>query len=169
MPATTRSEGPDIGRWFAIFFQLALLGCAPPGAPTSSVAFDTAQVVEEVETAVWRFHAADTARDAEGVISLLWPEFSMLGDGARLGFTEAAAGSRQFMEGLAIFETDWSSLEVIPLARDVAVASFLFRDSIVSKSGDVIRTRGPTTLVWERRDGEWRVRYADADHYPVQP
>lgn len=71
------------------------------------------------------------------------------------------------MAGLQLFRTEWTDLQVIPLAADVAVASFRFRDSILTNEGELIHSRGPTTFVWERRDGEWRLRFADADHYPV--
>jgi hypothetical protein len=124
-------------------------------------------LIAEVEGRVWAFHAADTARNAEGVIGLLWPEYTMLADGSRLDYDQAAAGSREFMAGLALFHSDWTELEVVPLGRDAAVASFMFRDSIVTLSGDLIQSQGTTTFVWERRSGEWRVLFADADHRSI--
>ena len=60
-------------------------------------------VTSEVEAAVWAFHAADTARNAEAVIMLLWPEFEMLVDGNRVSYNDAAAGSREFMPSLETF------------------------------------------------------------------
>jgi ketosteroid isomerase-like protein len=122
-----------------------------------------------VERAVWEFHAADTARDAEAVIRLLWPEYTMLADGTRLSYDEVAAGSREFMASLALFHTQWYELQVMPLGPDAAVASFQFRDSIITKAGELIRNRGTTTFVWQRRDGEWRVLFADANHRPIAP
>ncbi len=116
---------------------------------------------------MWAFHAADTARDAEAVIGLLWPEYEMLVDGQRTTFDEVAAGSRAFMADLARFHTTWTDLRVLPLSAELAVSSFLFRDSIVSSAGEVIQSRGPTTFVWQRRNGAWRVRFGDADHYPI--
>lgn len=130
---------------------------------------DQAEIVAAVEDAVWAFHAADTARDAEAVIRLLWPDFTMLADGARLGYDQVAVGSREFMGGLALFHTVWSDLQVTVLGQDAAIASFQFRDSIVTKSGELIRNRGTTTFAWQRRNGEWRVLFADADHRPVVP
>jgi ketosteroid isomerase-like protein len=128
---------------------------------------DLGAVEAEVTAAVWAFHAADTARDAEAVISLLWPEYEMRVDGQRTTYAEVAAGSRAFMAGLRRFHTIWTDLEVIPLSSDLAISSFLFTDSIVSSSGEVTRSHGPTTFVWERRSGEWRVRFGDADHDPI--
>ena len=133
------------------------------GAPS----FDPADVEREVEQRVWAFHAADTARDAEGVIALLWPEYEMLVDGQRTTFDEVAAGSRAFMASLETFHTVWSDVEIVALSADLAISSFVFRDSLVSRDGVVTQSRGPTSLVWERRGGEWRVRYGDADHYPL--
>lgn len=146
---------------------LVASGCeSSPGEPADDDP-DHSQVVDEVEAAVWAFHAADTARDAEGVVSLLWPDYSMLADGNRLTYSEVVAGSREFMGSLALFHTEWDDLQVTPLSKDLALASFLFRDSIVTLSGDLIRAEGPTTFLWERREGAWRLRFADADHYPI--
>ena len=141
-----------------------LWGCVNPPDPGRT---ESSQVAAEIEAAVWAFHAADTAKDSEAVIGLLWPDYSMFVDGARLGYEEVVEGSREFMSGVQLFHTVWTDLQVTPLGPDAAVASFQFRDSIITSAGDVIRSRGPTTFVWQRRAGEWRLVFADADHYPV--
>ena len=70
--------------------------------------WDPESVRTAVEAATWAFHAADTARDAEAVIDLLWPDFTMLADGARVEHAEVVAGSREFMAGLELFDTEWT-------------------------------------------------------------
>ena len=146
-------------------FAAALTSCSETSRGLSPV--EAAEIRTQVETAVWAFHRADTARDAEAVIDLLWPEFTMLVDGSRQNYEQIAAGSREFMSGIRVFHTEWTDLTVTPLASTIAVASFTFRDSIVSRAGELTQAMGPTTFVWERRQGEWRLRFADADHYPV--
>lgn len=154
-------------------FGAALAATASMACSRSSdrvpAARDQADIVAAVRDAVWSFHAADTARDAEAVIRLLWPDFTMLADGARLEYDQVVMASREFLGGLALFHTVWSDLEVTALGQDAAVASFQFRDSIVTKTGVLVRNRGTTTFVWQRRNGEWRVLFADADHSPVVP
>jgi hypothetical protein len=118
-----------------------VLGMKPDGPED-----DLSRVFLEVEDAVWAFHAADTAPNAEGLIDLLWPEFTLLADGASLTYRDVAAGSRQFMASLELFNTEWSDLEVVPLGGDAAISSFTFRDSPVSKSGDVTRSTGQPRL-----------------------
>lgn len=140
------------------------IGCAAPHDPDP---VDLDAVATDVEAMVWRFHAADTARNAGAVIDLLWPEYQMLVDGARLGYDEVAAGSRAFMASLTYFGTEWSDVRVIPLSDTHAISSFLFRDSIVTSTGELIQSQGPTTLVWERRGEEWRMLFGDADHYGI--
>jgi ketosteroid isomerase-like protein len=140
---------------------------APPERAEGPLRPDTSRIVREIEAAVWAFHAADTARDAEAVIRLLWPDFTILVDGARQDYRQVASGSRAFMSSLELFHTSWTDLQIIPLGVDAAIASFQFRDSIITHAGDLIRSRGPTTFLWERRTGEWRLRFADADHYPI--
>jgi ketosteroid isomerase-like protein len=144
--------------WFA---------CTQPEPRTTAPPIDTAAITADIEARVRDFHRADTARDAEAMIALLWPDFTIRVDGNLQDYAQVAAGSREFMGSLALFHTDWSDLRVVPLSPDLAIASFQFRDSIMTSAGDLIRARGPTTFVWERRNGEWRVRFADADHYPI--
>jgi hypothetical protein len=149
----------------------SLLGCSDPverPTPREETALDSAAIVAAVEAAVWAFHAADTTRNPQGVIDLLWPEFYMFVDGARTDYEAVSAGSREFLPSLQTFATEWSDLRITPLGPDHAVSSFVFLDSIVTRTGDLIRSQGPTTFVWERRHGEWRILYADADHYPIE-
>ena len=128
---------------------------------------DLAHAAAEVEEAVWRFHAADTAMDADAVVEMLWPDFYMLVDGSRMTYQEVVSGTYDFMGQLGAFNTIWSDLQIKPLSHRQVISSFVFRDSIVTKDGQLIQSRGPTTLVWTERGGEWRIVYADADHYPI--
>ena len=148
---------------------VVMCACSLEAVPDQGSAIEESVLREEVEAAVWAFHAADTAMDAEGVIALLWPDYYMLGDGQRIGYEDVVRGSREFMGGLELFATEWRDLRITPLGSDAAVSSFQFRDSIITKSGQLMRSQGPTTFVWVRRDGEWRLVYADADHYPIDP
>ena len=174
-----REQSAGAAKWQELVVTGALgtivlwAGCVD--APDEPRAGDPAQVSAEVEAAlaveaaVWAFHAADTAKDAEAVIGLLWPDFTMLADGNRISYGDAVAGSREFMAGLELFDTEWTDLQITVLGPDAAVASFQFRDSIVTSAGDLIQNRGPTSFVWQRRAGEWRLLFADADHYPIEP
>lgn len=138
----------------------------PPPEPTPS---DLSGVRVEAEAQVWRFHEANTTMNSEAVISLLWSDFEMLVDGQRVSFEEVAQGSRDFMSSLQFIHTEWSDLHILPLTQDLALTSFTFRDSILTRSGELIQNQGPTTLLWERRGDEWRMRFGDADHYPITP
>ena len=154
--------------WMIILASLPI-ACGPPSESVGGgqVPFDTAAVRAEVEAGVTAFHAADTARDSQAVIDLLWTDYSMFVDGQRADYSDVVAGSRAFMSTLDLFATEWSDLRISVLAEDFAVSSFVFRDSIISKDGELIRALGPTTFGWLRRDGEGRVIFADADHYPI--
>lgn len=149
-------------------FAFACIGCAErQGQDLSSNDLD--QIVRDVNEQLAAFHTADTTMNAEGVIALLWPEFSMLADGNRMYYDDVVKGSRSFMASLVLFQTDWTDIQITPLGRDAAVSSFQFRDSIITKAGDLIQAKGPTTFVWQKRGAEWRVLFADADHYPLIP
>jgi len=150
---------------------ILLVACGNPSdrPAEGSLARPISSVMAEVDAALWAFHAADTAKDAEAVIGLLWPEYYMFVDGARIGYDEVVRGAREFLPSLELFHTDWTDVRITPLGPDAAVASFQFRDSIITMTGELIQSRGPTTFVWHRRDGEWRLVYGDADHYALDP
>ena len=150
------------------FVLIVFSGCTKKFDIQSS-GTDSTMVISQVKKATWAFHAADTSRDAEAVVALLWPEYTMLADGSRLTYEQAASGSREFMTKLKLFHSEWSDLKVIPIRHDAAVASFHFRDSIIYKNGELIRNQGTTSFVWQRRNGEWKVLYADANHRPIEP
>lgn len=147
-----------------VLFQACAEEESPPSTPSNLSA-----VAADIEALVRTFHAADTAMDAEAVVNLLWPDYEMLVDGQRRSFEQVAQDSRDFMSSLQSFRTVWSDLKVLPLTPDLALVSFTFRDSILTSSGKLIQSQGPTTLLWERRGGKWRIRFGDADHYPVPP
>lgn len=128
---------------------------------------ERAAVISAVDSAVRAFRQADLDLDGQGVVDHLWPEFYMYGDGVRSEYPTVRDNILAFMAGLKSFDTEWSDVEVVPLGRDAALASFLFRDSIVTVEGALVRSQGPTTLIWQRRGAEWRLLYADADHYQV--
>lgn len=53
------------------------------------------------------------------------------------------------------------------LSESHAISSFVFRDSIVTSAGELLQSQGPTTLIWERREGVWKLLFGDADHYGI--
>ena len=150
----------------SVTIQTACKQATTTEGPTNE--YDKDQVIREITEKVWEFHSADTARNAQGVIDLLWPDFTMLADGNRTKYDDVVNGSPPFMKSLELFHTEWTDLQIIPISQDAALSSFLFRDSIITKTGELTQKKGPNTFLWERRNNEWKVRYADADHYPVQ-
>jgi hypothetical protein len=79
------------------------------------------------------------------------------------------AGMRGTLPTVRHVEPGFADVEVKVLGRDAALVSLRFRDSVTTTAGELRRHQGATTLVWERRGGDWRITYADADHYPVGP
>lgn len=126
------------------------------------------ELIEQVKNHVNAFQKADTTLSSEGVLDLLWPEFTMLSDGNHITYEKVSESSRDFMLSLESFNTEWDSLRIIPLGNNHAISSFIFTDSIVAKDGTITQSTGPNTFVWERRDGKWKVIYGDADHYSIE-
>lgn len=146
------------------------VGCAPADPAPETPPFDAAAraaVEAAVDSATGAFRAAEAARDTERMLAHLAPDFSMLLDGARIGYDSVVSGTRRTMPAMVHFDPRWTDIRVRALGPDAAVSSFLFRDSVVLGDGEVAMGRGPTTLVWERRGSDWLIVHADADHYPV--
>ena len=169
-------EGGDSVRPFtlarlgiAVTLSLALsAACVNAGTPTFTDAQRT-EVAAAVDSAVRAFRQAEVDRDPARAVAHLWPEFYMYADGVRSDYESVRENILATMANLRLFETEWTDVEVVPLASNSALSSFLFRDSIIAADGTLLHTQGPTTLVWERRGDEWRILYGDADHYPVNP
>ncbi len=127
------------------------------------------RIAETILSRTRAFEHAERSRDAERTISFMAPDFFMYNDGIRIRYDSIAASIRRTMSAFKYFEPGFDNVEVRVLGPDAAVVAFTFRDSIVTMSDQIMRFTGPTTLVWERRDGDWLIVYADADHYPVSP
>ncbi|MFD2101174.1 hypothetical protein [Flagellimonas iocasae] len=146
---------------------LVLLVASSCKKQLDSQAIDYTEIEEQVKVQVDAFQAADTTLNPNKVVDLLWPEFTMLVDGNYITYTEVKEGTQQFMGSLKTFHTEWTELKIIPIGEQHAISSFIFKDSIVSKAGEISQSKGPNTFVWEWRDGTWKVIYGDADHYPI--
>ena len=154
---------PLNGRWL-LLASLVLHGCRTNSAPAE---FTPSEVSSEIERLVHQFEDANTSLDPDQTVSMLWPEFQMRVDDRWTTYQDLADGSRDYMAALASLHTVWSDLRVVPLSNEYAIASFSFRDSIVANDGTVRLSQGPTSLVWENRQGVWKMIFGDADHYPV--
>ncbi|MEM6894491.1 MAG: nuclear transport factor 2 family protein [Bacteroidota bacterium] len=147
------------------FLLCVLLSC---GEKANNEVYNPAQLVEDVKSQVDAFQKADTTLNSDGVLNLLWPEFTMLADGNHVTYEMVQQSSGDFMSSLESFNTKWDSLRIIPLGNDHAISSFIFTDSIVAKDGTLTKSRGPNTFVWQKRNGKWKVIYGDADHYSIE-
>ena len=151
------------------YLQLSLLICiAGCQNRVENKALDSAKLIKQVKSQIHAFHAADTSLNAEGMVELLWPEYTMLADGNHLDYEAVKIGSKAYMASLETFHSEWKDLKIIPIGSNHAISSFIFIDSIVAKDGTITQVKGPNTFVWEKRNKEWKILYGDADHYPIK-
>ena len=147
---------------WCIIFTVAAASCGP----STDAPHDSEGVTAAVRSVMDTFLAAQRERDAEEVVRLLAPDFYMYVDCGRQGYDSVAAQIRGTMPALQRMEPTWDKVEVSALGPNHALVTFTFRDLIVDGSGNRIRLRGPTTLVWRLDETGWKMIYADADHYP---
>ncbi len=144
----------------------AALAAACGGDSTFTDADRTA-IAAAVDSATRAFQEAERAMDAERTIGYMSPSFYMYNDGVRQDYEATAAQIRANMPTLRHFEPDWSNIEVTVLGPEGAMVSLVFRDSIIDASGALLQFQGTSTLAWRRIGRNWRIVYAEADHYPV--
>lgn len=130
------------------------------------VAADCAAIIRDVRAAVDAFADSQRRRDADAAIGFLAPDFYMYVDGTRAGYEAVVEQMRTTLPSLQSLETTWSDIELTVLGRDHVLVTLLFEDTITDADGQIMSLRGPTTLLWQRIGDAWRIRYADADHYP---
>lgn len=152
-----------------ILLALALNAAACVPEPTTISDDERSENERGVGAAVDAFAEAERRRDVEAILGFIAPEFYMYADGTRVDYESVTEQIRSTMPSLQRFETTWSNVEVTILARDHALVTMVFRDSVTDGDGVTTRRRGPTTFVWRLRGGDWRIIYADADHYPDAP
>lgn len=143
---------------------LVLAACRPQGAPPAEA--EAAAIRAGVDSAVRAFEAAQRAGDGDAVLAHLDATFFMYQDGVRVGYDSVAAAIRRTFATLGPLDTRFGDVTVLVLSRDAALAAFTFRDAIPDAAGRIVRQRGATTLLWQRRGAQWRITYADADHHP---
>lgn len=145
---------------------VALGACRSPSLPMPLE--ERAETEAEVRSALEAFAEAQERLDAEAAIAFLAPDFRMYVDGVATDYDTVVQGIRTTLPGLQRLESNWSDVEVMVLTKDHAIVSLVFQDTATTSDGSKERSWGPTTLLWSRLDGVFRIHYADADHYPVR-
>ncbi len=151
---------------FIVAALLALAACQT-SAEGSLTDTERHAIAATVDSVMGAFEEAERNRDPERLIAFLAGDFYMYADGVRSGYDSVAASMRRNLGTMQHFEPGFDNVEVRVLSRDAALVSLTFRDSVITGAGDLLQFQGPTTLIWQRLEDQWRIVYADADHYPV--
>jgi ketosteroid isomerase-like protein len=149
--------------------SLALVGCR--GSSRTMDDLQRQQVTTAVEAAMRSFEAAERALDAEALIAhfAALPGFHVYNDGQRIDYETVTANLRNGFSSLRSIEGGFHDIEVIVLSPDAALATAGFREVVTDQTGEVTRVRGAASWLWRRIDGNWRIVYGHADHYPDEP
>jgi ketosteroid isomerase-like protein len=126
------------------------------------------QVTAEIMAAMRSFETAERSRDAEALIGHFAsvPTFHVYNDGRRVTYEAMVAGLRSTFPDLRSIGCDFEDIHVIVLASDAALATAHFRETVTDAQGKTARVRGAASWLWQRLDGQWRITYGQADHYP---
>ena len=141
-----------------------VVGCLP--SETELTQSERNTIAASVDSATGAFRTAQMAQEAERAIAHLAPDFYMYVDGSRMSYDSVVSGIRNTLPAFRSFDTQYDAVEVTVLSRTSALVSFTFRDVMTTASGETLRARGSTALLWRRRGDDWRIAYAHADHLP---
>jgi ketosteroid isomerase-like protein len=149
-----------------IFVCMAVLfaGCDSQGTHGMDMAAIESAVIESVRA----FEQAENERNAERLLGFLDEDFYMYQDGERVDYETVVQQIRTTLPSLQSFEARFEDIEVEVLSPHSAMVSMLFFDKIIDQDGNETEMWGPTTFLWKRENGQWRIAYADSDHYPVE-
>ncbi len=126
------------------------------------------EIAASVEAAMRSFESAERALDAEALISHFadLPDFHIYNDGERLSYQAMVTNIRAGFQKLRAIEGGFSDIHVIVLARDAALATAAFRETITDAEGATTRVRGAASWLWRWIETHWRIVYGQADHCP---
>jgi ketosteroid isomerase-like protein len=129
---------------------------------------DQQRIRNAVESRMRSFEAAERALDTDRLIAhfALVPEFLVYNDGQRLNHAAITANLQSGFPTLRSIEGGFENIHVFVLAPDAALAAAEFSEVITDRTGTVTRVRGAASWLWRVINGEWKIVYGHADHYP---
>lgn len=125
-------------------------------------------IAVQVRAAMRTFEAAERDVDAERLIAHFAPvpDFHVYNDGCRLDYQTLTTNIRAGFPTLRGIEGGFEEIHIFVLAPDAALATASFREKATTITNASTRVRGAASWLWCRMDGEWRIVYGHADHYP---
>lgn len=125
-------------------------------------------IASAVQAAMMSFEAAERALDADALIAHFaeTPDFHVYLDAQRLSYQTMVSNFRTGFPKLHSIVGGFQGIHVIVLAPDSALATAAFREAITDAGGVTTRVRGAASWLWRRVDGDWRIVYGQAAHYP---
>jgi hypothetical protein len=140
------------------------IGCTKSPAP------DVEAAKKAGITMMMELKKAAEALDAEKFVSLCLnsPEFAVFEDGKGYGYDEFVKNEREGFRTFKGIQLRWDTLAVKALGADVVAAYAPFHQLLKEKSGAETALKGDVTWIVVRRNGEWKLLYAHAWHFPDQ-
>jgi len=148
--------------FLGIVVSTAFVACTkPPAADDEAARKAGIALMEAVKNAV-------EGLDAEKFIDLCLnsPEFVVFSDGKGLSYDEFVKSERKALALFKKFQIRWDTLAVKVLAADAVAAYGSFHQVHTYKEGGVAAFTGDVTWIAVRRNGEWKLLYAHAWHFP---
>lgn len=139
------------------FGTLAALTAASCCATAPPPAVRDASVEAEALARLREFESTERTLSTPALLAFLDPEFTMLQDGTRVDHAATVVQMESTLPTLSAFEPRFDDVQVHVLAEDHALTSMIFHDEITDAEGTVTRMHGPSTLLWRKRQGTWRI------------
>lgn len=140
-------------------------GCTPTGSGGMSSAEERA-IADTLQTLTEQVDAAFEALDPQPYLAYYSDDAHFYYDGSHLPAKEFEEVVRQEMAKYRKFSTTVMDPQVEVLGRDAGVVSFRYRGRAADTAGNSQKLTAAVTVVFERRNGEWRVVQAHESFPP---
>jgi uncharacterized protein (TIGR02246 family) len=156
-------KGPnENGGWFALALASALLvgslaaGCQGTDS-TESAADRKAALADTVQVLVQEWATAWSALKPEPYLDLYSEDVQFYYRGTRSPRRTFVKQVRSLMEGYQTYRIEPGDPQIDVLAENAAVASFRYKGQAVDTTGNARDVSAAVTLVYQRRDGDWKI------------
>ncbi len=166
--ASTPRAWPGVAVAAVLSASVVLLGCTPQGQQVQELTAQEEQALADtIESQAQNLLATASKLDPEAYLQLFSDDLHFL-NREWVDRAEFEKGVRKLMAAYQEYPVDVTETRIEVLGRDAAVASLIFRAQPVDTAGESREVEAAITLVYERRDGEWKVVQAHESMIPSE-
>ena len=161
----TRQAGASIQLAVGLLVGSLAFACAPADSGPMTAEREAA-LADTLRSVLEDFNDTYLALEPDPYLDYFPEDFHFYVRGSHLTRMEYGESIREVMGGDRSWSADVGEVDVEVLGRDAGTASYTYRATIVDTAGAGEEVTGAVTVVFERRDGAWKVVQAHESFAP---